>query len=59
MEIESQVIKNLIKKIKVGWTYEIQFIQCPMNIEIDIYKRGSGSKKCVHEYQNYYLESLQ
>ena len=38
---------------------EIQPKQCPMNIEIAIYKRESESKKCVHEYQNYYLESLQ
>ena len=38
---------------------EIQFIQCPLNIEIDKYKRWSEPKKYVHEYQNYYLESLQ
>ena len=58
MEIESQVIKLLTKKLRLDEN-EIQPKQCPINIEIAIYKRGSESKKCVHEYQNSYLESLQ
>ena len=54
MEIESQVIKLLTKKLGLDEN-EIQPKQCP----IAIYKRGSESKKCVHEYRNYYLKSLQ
>ena len=38
---------------------EIQYIQCLLNIEIGKYKTWSETKKCVHEYQNYGLESLQ
>ena len=53
-----KVVKLLVEKMRLDEN-EIQSIQSLFNIEIYKYKRQSKPKNYVHEYQNYYLESLQ
>ena len=57
MNVSWQVVKILAEKSRLDEN-EKQSIQCPLNIEIDKYKRCSEPKKYVYEYQIFYLESL-